>query len=226
MDNAIWKFETGWIAGYTEDKSLMARIKRYKTDKWSLMATYSQPHSKDVDRSVIFARQYKIPADQIRSAQRMFKVTEVTAETHDISASTPEKDVSSTLTRKKAHIGESRVKSVNCTKYFAIPDDRQLVETHCASYAGNGRCIFDRACPYFATTVRQRCTYYEDSVLSNDQSAEVSYWQERGWPAGKGALLTNCKSCDKPFLAVNESNHCAICSERIERERREAEVKR
>lgn len=64
--NELWKLETGYIAGYTEDKDLIKRIKRYKTKKgWHVMAEYF-----NLKRTAV---QYKIPAEQRRSAERMFQ---------------------------------------------------------------------------------------------------------------------------------------------------------
>lgn len=65
MNNEVWRLEQGFIAGYTEDKELIRRIERYKVPKgWRLMATYSTG-----------ARQYKIPAEQRRVAERLFAVS-------------------------------------------------------------------------------------------------------------------------------------------------------
>lgn len=62
QNNEIWTLEQGFIAGYTEDAELITRIERYKVPKgWRLMATYSNG-----------ARQYKIPAEQRRVAERYF----------------------------------------------------------------------------------------------------------------------------------------------------------
>ena len=59
--------ETGYIAGYTENKDLINRIKRYKTKKgWIVLAEYYK-HNKRI------AVQYKIPIEQRRSAERMFQ---------------------------------------------------------------------------------------------------------------------------------------------------------
>lgn len=64
--NALWRLETGYIAGYTEDADLIQRIRRYKLKKdWREMAEYYKgPKRKAV--------QYKIPIEQRRPAERMF----------------------------------------------------------------------------------------------------------------------------------------------------------
>lgn len=66
MDNTVWKLETGWLAGYTQDRDLIRRIKRYKKD-WLIMADYFKD-----DR--LIGVQFRIPIEQRRSAERMFGV--------------------------------------------------------------------------------------------------------------------------------------------------------
>lgn len=68
MTNSLWKYETGWLCGYTEDRDLIRRIKRYKKD-WSIMADYFR-------NGRLTGVQFKIPIEQRRSAERMFGVTE------------------------------------------------------------------------------------------------------------------------------------------------------
>lgn len=66
-NNELWKMETGYIAGYTENKDLINRIKRYKTKKgWIVFAEYYKNNKR-------IAVQYKIPIEQRRSAERMFQ---------------------------------------------------------------------------------------------------------------------------------------------------------
>jgi hypothetical protein len=64
--NELWKLEKGWLAGYTENKELIRRIKRYKKD-WRIMVDYFKQ-----DR--LIGVQFKIPIEQRRSAERMFGV--------------------------------------------------------------------------------------------------------------------------------------------------------
>lgn len=68
-NNEIWRLETGWLAGYTEDKGLQRRIKRYKPD-WTVMAEYFRNDKR-------IAVQYRIPTAQARPAKRMFGVAEI-----------------------------------------------------------------------------------------------------------------------------------------------------
>jgi len=68
--NELWYFQRGWLAGYTEDKSLMRRIERYKTKKgWEIIAEYYDSHND----GKLKALQYRIPIEQRRPAERMFK---------------------------------------------------------------------------------------------------------------------------------------------------------
>lgn len=66
MSNEIWKLEKGWLAGYTEDRELIRRIKRYKKD-WTIMADYFKGGQ-------LIAVQFRIPIEQRRSAERMFNL--------------------------------------------------------------------------------------------------------------------------------------------------------
>lgn len=66
--NKLWKLETGWLAGYTENRDLIRRIKRYKND-WTVMADYYKYNR-------FIGCQYKIPIEQRRSAERMFNLAD------------------------------------------------------------------------------------------------------------------------------------------------------
>jgi len=67
MRTELWKLEPGWVAGYTEDRELIRRIKRYKHD-WVIMADYFK-------NGWLVGVQFKIPSEQRRSAERIFGVT-------------------------------------------------------------------------------------------------------------------------------------------------------
>ncbi|KAB2332929.1 hypothetical protein [Bacillus mesophilum] len=67
MENSLWKLEPGWLAGYSEDRELIRRIKRYKKD-WTIMASYYK-------RERLISVQFRIPIEQRRPAERMFGVT-------------------------------------------------------------------------------------------------------------------------------------------------------
>jgi hypothetical protein len=66
MENSLWKYETGWLCGYTEDRDLIRRVKRYKKD-WSIMADYFK-------NGRLIGVQFLIPIEQRRPAERMFAV--------------------------------------------------------------------------------------------------------------------------------------------------------
>ncbi|MCG7346390.1 hypothetical protein MHZ92_19990 [Sporosarcina sp. ACRSL] len=58
--------ETGFIGGYTEDRELIRRIRRYKEPKgWTIMADYYK-------NGRFIGIQYKVPISQRRVAERMF----------------------------------------------------------------------------------------------------------------------------------------------------------
>ncbi|MFD0827100.1 hypothetical protein ACT8ZR_15785 [Neobacillus sp. M.A.Huq-85] len=67
MSNQLWRLEPGWLAGYTEDRKLIGRIRRYKD--WAVMADYYKNNR-------FIGCQYKIPIEQRRAAERMFNVTD------------------------------------------------------------------------------------------------------------------------------------------------------
>ncbi len=67
MKNELWKLEPGWLCGYTEDRELIRRIKRYKKD-FEIMADYFRGNR-------LIGVQFKIPIEQRRPAERMFGVT-------------------------------------------------------------------------------------------------------------------------------------------------------
>ncbi|MFB5932987.1 hypothetical protein ACE8FZ_06695 [Peribacillus frigoritolerans] len=66
MRNELWKYNTGFICGYSEDRELIRRIKRYKKD-WEIMADYFR-------NGRLIGVQFRIPIEQRRPAERMFDV--------------------------------------------------------------------------------------------------------------------------------------------------------
>jgi len=64
--NELWKLEPGWLAGYTEDRELIRRIKRSKK-RWEIMAEYYR-------FGKLTAIQYRIPSADRRMAERQFGV--------------------------------------------------------------------------------------------------------------------------------------------------------
>ncbi|MGM0828060.1 MAG: hypothetical protein ACQEU4_07570 [Bacillota bacterium] len=67
MSNSLWKLDTGLLCGYTENRDLIRRVKRYKKD-WTIMADYFK-------NGKLIGVQFKIPMEQRRPAERMFEVT-------------------------------------------------------------------------------------------------------------------------------------------------------
>lgn len=66
MNNAIWRLNSAFLAGYTEDADVTRKIKRSYPD-FAEMATYQKD-------GVIFARQYRIPSARKQSARHLFGV--------------------------------------------------------------------------------------------------------------------------------------------------------
>ena len=56
--NELWKLDKGWIAGYTEDKDLIRRVKRHKKD-WKIIADY-------IKYGRLIGVHFKIPIEQRR----------------------------------------------------------------------------------------------------------------------------------------------------------------
>jgi hypothetical protein len=100
---------------------------------------------------------------------------------------------------------------------------RQLVESTCTNYAGDGQCVYDRPCPYFANE-EKRCRYFETSVLPGDQAHEVEYWQKRG---KLNENTTVCRKCDALFVAHKPGlKNCAPCNEELQIDREQREGRR
>lgn len=70
-NNEVWRLEPGFLAAYTEDHTLMARVRRYKFKAgWTEMARYYKYNR-------LVGVHYKLPTEQKRVAFRMFGVTEL-----------------------------------------------------------------------------------------------------------------------------------------------------
>lgn len=71
-NNELWRYGTGYLAGYTEDKDLIRRIKRYKDKRnWRVIAEYFDTKN----RGRLIGVQFRIPIEQRRPAERMFGVS-------------------------------------------------------------------------------------------------------------------------------------------------------
>lgn len=68
MSNSVWKYDTGWLCAYTEDRELIRKIKRSRKD-WTIMADYFKGN-------YLVGCQFKIPIEQRRAVERLFGVTE------------------------------------------------------------------------------------------------------------------------------------------------------
>ncbi|GAA0134736.1 hypothetical protein YSY43_15760 [Paenibacillus sp. YSY-4.3] len=66
MNNIIWRLNSAFLAGYTEDVEVMRKVRRSYPD-FTEMATYEK-------NGVIYARQYRIPSARKRSARHLFRV--------------------------------------------------------------------------------------------------------------------------------------------------------
>ena len=72
VNNEVWQLETGYLGAYTEDRSLMSRVRRYKYKAgWTEMARYYKNER-------LIGVHYKLPIEQRRVAFRMFGVTDYT----------------------------------------------------------------------------------------------------------------------------------------------------
>jgi hypothetical protein len=71
VNNEVWQLEMGYLGAYTEDRALMARVRRYKLKVgWTEMARYYKNER-------LIGVHYKLPIEQRRVAFRMFGVTEL-----------------------------------------------------------------------------------------------------------------------------------------------------
>lgn len=69
MTNDVWRYDERTIVAFTEDKTVWAKIRRYKFAKgWRIMAEYRNP------KGELIALQYRIPKEQYRAALRLFGV--------------------------------------------------------------------------------------------------------------------------------------------------------
>lgn len=65
MENSLWKDAAGNIQAYTEDRAIMAKIRR--SYSFPISATY-------YEGGEVSALQYRVPADYSRTVRRMFGV--------------------------------------------------------------------------------------------------------------------------------------------------------
>ncbi|ADC48960.1 hypothetical protein BpOF4_04480 [Alkalihalophilus pseudofirmus OF4] len=96
---------------------------------------------------------------------------------------------------------------------------QRQVKSECATYAGNGRCLLDRQCPFFgAGESFIRCSYYENCVMPGDESLTARYWNALG---NSESLADYCESCKQPFQKrSNAQKYCSSCQSKINAEQR------
>src|SRR5699024_8626089 len=76
---------------------------------------------------------------------------------------------------------------------------KKQVASNCATYAGNGRCLLDRPCPFFDSQKEgARCGYFESSVLPRDVDLYNRYWMRFGLTYC-GADAKTCGECGTGF---------------------------
>lgn len=104
---------------------------------------------------------------------------------------------------------------------------QKQVASNCATYAGNGRCLLDRHCPFFDSKKEgARCEYYENSVLPSDVDLYNRYWMRFGL-AYWGADAKTCGECGKGFEAKsNAQKYCESCSTEVKRRQKSAQNRR
>ena|SRR5699024_6663737 len=101
---------------------------------------------------------------------------------------------------------------------------QKQVASNCATYAGNGRCLLDRPCPFFDSEKEgARCGYYENSVLPSDDKLHSKYWARFGlayW--SEGTHSKPCNSCGNMFDASDspKRQYCESCRDKQARESR------
>jgi hypothetical protein len=67
MNNEIWRLDSDWLAGYTEDREVIRKIKRSYKD-FEIMADYFKGNR-------LIGVQFRIPSHRKRAAYHVFKCT-------------------------------------------------------------------------------------------------------------------------------------------------------
>src|SRR5699024_11727494 len=95
-----------------------------------------------------------------------------------------------------------------------VDDIKQDVKSNCATYAGGGRCLLDRPCPFLSKDVKDgaRCSYYENAVLPADDTLTLRYWSRFSKEATDKGSVKVCQSCNKVFTPKsNAEKYCGGC---------------
>lgn len=104
---------------------------------------------------------------------------------------------------------------------------QQHVKSKCASYAGNGRCLLDKPCPFFDEgNESARCIYYENGVLPEDDKLKARYWARFGL-AYWGDNIKTCDECAEGFAAnSNAQKYCKDCASIVKARQKSAQNRR
>ncbi|QOS80993.1 hypothetical protein JNUCC31_09035 [Paenibacillus sp. JNUCC31] len=70
MSNVIWRLSADYLAAYTEDPEVIAKVRRSYPD-FNEMATYER-------KGQVTGMQYRVPTARKRVAKRLFNVAEIT----------------------------------------------------------------------------------------------------------------------------------------------------
>lgn len=102
------------------------------------------------------------------------------------------------------------------------------VSAKCATYAGEGRCLLDRPCPFFdESNDAARCHYYENAVLPEDDKLKTRYWARFGLEHWNSSNVKTCDECGKGFEAKsNAQKYCESCSTEVKRRQKSAQNRR
>jgi len=105
-------------------------------------------------------------------------------------------------------------------------DIQTHVKDKCATYAGNGRCLLDRPCPFFSGDESARCLYFENSVLPEDDKLEARYWSRFGLSYWRDSIKT-CENCGKGYTPnSNRQKYCDDCKTHVKTMQKRKENRR
>ena len=110
-----------------------------------------------------------------------------------------------------------------------VDDIKQDVKSNCATYAGGGRCLLDRSCPFLSKDVKDgaRCSYYENAVLPADDTLTLRYWSRFSKEATDKGSVKVCQSCNKVFTPKsNAEKYCGGCRDEVKRRQKSEQNKR
>ncbi|MGM8212125.1 hypothetical protein ACLIBH_04930 [Virgibacillus sp. W0430] len=109
-------------------------------------------------------------------------------------------------------------------------DIQKHVKNNCATYAGNGRCLLDKPCPFFdAENEGARCSYFENNVIPSDDNLTAKYWARFGaayW--NDGDTYKPCNKCGNNFDYGKspKRQYCDRCRNEQARENRNKRMRK